>query len=246
MMLSSEFGQKIDAGWRILAQPLVAAWVALVVLAVLVAARRGRSLPLVLLAVAWLVIPYLNQNYGSTVMSRYIAFLLPPLYAAVGVWVADLAGTRRRAALALAAVVAALGLNAWWVTERYYAAEVALGRTNAALVATTRYLAAQAPQSGGVAGRELNERALRAGGHVYRALDVLLMLEGVPRDGRRVDDIRADVQAMAPPVYLVLTDAERDQLAETFRLVPVDAGLPANMQPGGWAVYRLDDTRPGR
>ena len=246
MMLASEFGLKIDAGWRILAQPLVAVWVALVAVAVLVAARRGQSLPLVVLAVAWLVIPYLNQNYGSTVMSRYIAFLLPPLYAAVGVWVADLAGTRRRAALVVAALVAALGLNGWWVTERYYAAEVALGRTNAGLVAATQYLVDQAPSSEVLLGRELRERALRAGGHVYRALDVLLLLEGVPHDGRRLDDIQADLPAMAPPVYLVLTDAERDQLAGSFRLAPVDAGLPANMQPGGWAVYRVDDTRPGR
>jgi 4-amino-4-deoxy-L-arabinose transferase-like glycosyltransferase len=246
MMLSSEFGQKIDAGWRILAQPVVALWVALVGVAVLVAARRGQSLPLVVLGTAWLTIPYLNQSYGSTVMSRYIAFLLPPLYVAVGLWVADLARTRRRAALALALVVAALGLNAWRVTERYYAAETAVGRTNAALLATTRYLVGQAPKSEVLLGRNLNTRALRAGGHVYRALDVLLLLEGVPHDGRRLEDIQADLPAMAPPVFLALTDPERDDLARRFRLVPVDDGRPTPEQPGGWRLYRLDDTRPGQ
>jgi hypothetical protein len=179
-------------------------------------------------------------------MSRYIAFLLPPLYAAVGVWVADLARTRRRAALVLVIALAALGLNAWRVTERYYAGEVAVGRTNAALLAAARYLADQAPQSEVLLGRGLNTRALRAGGHVYRALDMLLTLEGVPHDGRRLADIQADLPTMTAPVYLALTDAERDQLGATFRLQAIDKVLPSPSQPGGWALYRLDDPRPGR
>ena len=44
---------------------------------------------------------------------------------------------------------------------------------------------------------------------------------------------------MAPPVSLLLPDAERDTLAGRYDLEPLATGYDGPVVPGGWGVFRL-------
>ena len=243
-MLASDFGDELTReGWPVTGWPSPL-WAAILLGSLVVAWRFGVRIPAVLLAAAWLVIPYLNQSYGSPVMSRYLAFLMPPLFCAVGVaasrlWTRFRTPTGRPGRAIVALATAALVAYPLATLGAYYRDEEALGRTNRPLWAAVRTVEALRPISEVLIGRDLRTRSLRAGGHIYRVLDLQFLLEGVPHDGRTIEDIGEDLAAMAPPVYLILTDAERDTLAGRYDLEPLATGYDGPVVPGGWGVFRL-------
>ena len=106
--------------------------------------RRGNPLPGLLAVSAILILPTLNGKYEPILNGRYLAPLLPVLYAGVGalvaaglrrVWGEGAAGGRRSAGarlgqLALGLAAAILVLHPLLYLRAYYEHELGIGRTN--------------------------------------------------------------------------------------------------------------------
>lgn len=130
----------LDLPRRYLIQPLVAVYALLALLALWAGLRGSRFLLLVTTS-GILLIPLFNRQYGDfPFFTRYIALLLPPVYAAAAVGLVHLWTVRARHAAAPTAVwairavgaLAVLGIAGYplWLTADYYASQVRGGRTN--------------------------------------------------------------------------------------------------------------------
>ncbi len=243
-----------DAGASAMRHPVVIAYAVIALAALFYSARRA-GLPLACWLAAFLIFPYFNRAYDSHISARYMAALLPPTFAAMGVLLAagvallsrsarTNAGPGRglRPAVGVGAALLTVVLIAYPITrlDTYYFYELADGRNNARLwqiMAAVR----EPGQSGTPVylDRGLRDLKLDAGGHVYKALGMLLDLDRTPHLNPQVEELaRAPVGA-----YLVLTDARRDALASSLALEPAELPAPpAPAAPGGYWVYRVMGT----
>ena len=246
-LVGSTFLSTLSAqvGPAALRSPLVIAYALVTLIGLGYAAWRRASLPLLVWLTALVLLPAVNRAYDSHISARYLAPLLPPTFAAVGVWLgAGLArlvapGRLRRdrwlglAALALTVALAAYPLRR---LDDYYYYELRDGRNNSRVWQIAALVAGPARQGTPVLlDRGLRDARLDAGGHVYKALGTLLDLDRVPHDNPRVEELpNAPVGAL-----LVLTDARRDALASVLRLEPLNTVELAPAAPGGYWVYRV-------
>lgn len=236
-----------QAGPPALRSPLVIAY-ALVALAALVyAAWRRVSLPLLVWLTTLVLLPLANRAYDSHIAARYLAPLLPLTFAAVGLWLGPglvalvASGPRpwrdRWLGLAGLALVVALVVYPLRRLDEFYFYELRDGRNNARVWQIAALVAEPARQgTPTLLDRGLRDVKLDAGGHVYKALGTLLDLDRVPYSNPRVEEL-----PNAPPgALLVLTDARRDALSSTLQLEAISAAAPpAPAAPGGYWVYRV-------
>ncbi len=239
-----------DAGTPAMRHPVVIAY-ALAALAALLYTTRRAGLPLACWLAAFLIFPYFNRAYDSHISARYMAALLPPTFAAMGILLAAGVGmlarpgasapSRRGVRLAVGAgsVLLTAALISYPIArlDTYYFYELADGRNNARMWQIMDAVREPA-QSGAPVylDRGLRDLKLDAGGHVYKALQMLLDLDHTPRLNPPVEEL-ADAPVGA---YLVLTDARRDALASRLTLEPLELpNPPAPAAPGGYWVYRI-------
>lgn len=232
-----------DPAWTIVGLTYVAVvGAAALRLARLADLPTGRRLPLVALLVVGLGLPLFNRNWQGFLETRYLADLLPPLYAAVGVvaaheW-ARREGWRRAAVVILVAVLVAL--PAWRIVtyQREALAESYDNRRLLTMVAATKAMTASEP--GPFAAPrvfvdiDLKQVRWRAGGNPRRAIEYLLTLGGVPFTRAPLDKMNHFLDAGGADL-LFLAGPTAEVLEERYGLQAVDA----TPRPGeeAWGLY---------
>jgi 4-amino-4-deoxy-L-arabinose transferase-like glycosyltransferase len=188
-MLGAVF-PNLDAPRQYLVQPLVCAYLALTVLALWAVLRLHKSYLVCIIGSVVLLVPLFNRQYGDfPYFTRYIALLLPPIYAAVGLGLDRLWTT-----------LAARPTERWWrwvvtglfllgvswlaleplrLTAEFYAGQVRGRRTNTLLLDMTRQIA-QAPERPIFLDDGLAAGEFPSGGNVLMSLQGWFDLAGIP------------------------------------------------------------------
>jgi len=219
------------------ARPLATAVYALAVLGsiALAAARGPRFVGVVGLPAAVLLV-LVNRGTDNFYDLRYVAFLLPLAYVALGAHAARLAGTGRRGAFAAALVVAALAAYPLVSAAAYYARETNAGRTNAPLVAVADRLGTLARPTGMhvFVDKALRPLKMGGGGDPARAFEQLLALRAVPHTLADEEEIRWSLLHDAKTTFwLLAADATANRLIAEFRPALRDAVTAGGE---GWRV----------
>lgn len=225
--------------------PFAVAYAALALGAVLLLARDraamiGRRLPLAIVAVAVLALPLFNANWQGLLEARYLGFVWPLVYAALGCLAGEAwlrAGRTRRVALA-AAVLALVAVPALRL-QRHDASALASGFDNRRLW----HMLAAIEQSPGTApvlvDEELKSTRWRAGGHPRRALEYLLTLDGIAYDRAPRDKIEA-LLVGGGANWLLLAGPTAEALAARYGLTAVD--VTPRVGEAAWGLYRPSGT----
>lgn len=250
-MLGSSFQAVIDettdgaALRRMLLHPgaLAAVIAGLLAMAAL-ARRRAGSLPALLWLVALLFLPLFNQAWHHYILARYLAPLLPPCFAAIGLVLAPgLAGsdlrTRRRSFL-LTLWLLVLVLHPLWRLNAYYRAETAAHKDNRRLWQLGEALPARATEARPVwLDYELRFQRSTAGGNVYRTLKGFLDAADADYEKLRAED--PPPAGLPSGTWLVLGDDRARGLQEAgLALRP--APLPEPLAPAAPGAYGLWET----
>ena len=209
------------------------------------ARRRQGALPAMCWLAAALVLPLFNRAYNHFIHARYVAALLPPTFAAVGVLAAQLWGPkptpdrRGRKLIRVAVGIVAVVLLAYPLTrlDAFYRRELAEGRTNARLWQLEAALKRLGTDANPIRlDRELRNTRLTAGGNVLLALDALLDLNGTPHEKPR----SGALPDLPTGAMVVLGDRTRDELSSRLALEAVDIGAPPEAAaPGSYWLYRV-------
>jgi hypothetical protein len=159
-------------------------YAAVLLTALALSAWRGPRYLAVLAGSALLLFPAVNRSYLNFYDTRYLGYLLPLAYAAVGVQAAPGLAAGRRGRVALALGLGVLIAYPLLSLSAYYQREAAAGRTNAPLIAAADHVAAHARAPGH---HVLVDKALRpikmgGGGDPTAAFDQLLTLRRVPHE----------------------------------------------------------------
>jgi hypothetical protein len=237
----------------------VAGALAAVVAVLVLAARRGASLPLVVVAVTAVLMPLFNTSYGFPLGARYLAFLLPVVYAGFGAAAGfALDSARARAdsptrgaaparAVILALVAASVAGHAAVHGDRLaseYRSAAHYGRTNADVLAVTAavrdaWRATGAP----VLLSERIDAKYSGGGHLHRVLETLLGLRSVPFE--KIDDDLGGLEAQAgrcsPRCIALIAEHQRTAVVTRYRLETWQKQPAAMPDDGeGYGVYWLE------
>jgi 4-amino-4-deoxy-L-arabinose transferase-like glycosyltransferase len=218
--------------------------------AVLVTGRRA-GLALWCWIAALLIVPLFNQAYHHYILARYLAALLPPTLAAIGVVAA--AGLCRstsgsgaklqrggwrvaRALLSAAVTLALIGYPVGRLRD-FYSAEMGSGKNNARLWQLLPVMESTATEDSPIwVDRELRHTRLTAGGNLFNVPSGLLDMAGIPHE-RLKEAERLDLPLGA---IVLLSDAGRDAVAGVLVLEAVgDHEALAAAAPGGYALYRV-------
>lgn len=251
-MLGSSFQASIDettdpAGLRrVLWHPgAVATGLTALLALALLARRRATSLPALLWLTALLLLPVFNQAWHHYILARYLAPLLPPAFAAMGLLLvlpreapslARGGRSRRRDAALLWALV--LVLHPLLRLHDYYSGELATHKTNARLWQLGEVLPAHAsPQRPVWLDYELRFQRSTAGGNVYRTLKGFL--DAADADYEKVKRDQPLPPDLPPGTWLLLGDSRAAELqAAGLDLAPADLGRPLEpAAPGGYGVW---------
>ena len=242
-MLSGTF-QEGYAPLDYLREPPVLVYGLVLLLALMYTVRRGRSLPLALMAPAALLMPYVNRSYESLHDTRYIAFLLPLAYTAIGILLGDIL-QRGRGATLWVAVLACLILIGTPLLSlgAYYRESMASGLSNEKLLHITIVLRDTRDRGGYVfVDKELKPLKLGGGGDPARAMDHLLTLDGTPHTladlGKMNWFLHNDPDG---DFMLILAPKTHAWLAERYRLVPLEL-IPTAEKPD-YGLYDFEGWR---
>ncbi|MFC2015765.1 glycosyltransferase family 39 protein [Chloroflexota bacterium] len=198
---------------------------------------RGETLPALVMLSSVLVMPYFNKRYEGLLSQRYIAFLLPLCFAAMGwaaahiahLWRPKQPTIRRGVAVGLTALAILLAIYPAQATLSHYTSETRAGRTNEAAI----YMAGELEEAvlsdtPVYISFELAGDPASGGRRFRRSLAYYLMLEGVshevlelPELARRLKDIPSQ------GAWLVLTTEGHRSLAQDFRVERGPVGPPA-------------------
>ena len=260
-MLGSSFQATVDettdaAGLRrVMGHPgaLATCLTALLAMAAL-ARRRVTSLPALLWLAALLVLPIFNQAWHHYILARYLAPLLPPSFAAMGLLLA--AGhadpraampfaaaerrSRSRSGRSILALVWTLVLVLHPIVRirDFYAGELAAHKTNARLWQLGEALPAHASAQRPVwLDYELRFQRSTAGGNVYRTMKGFM--DAAEADYEKVKLDQPPPVDLPAGTWLLLGDARAAELkAAGLDLAPADLGRPlAPAAPGGYGVW---------
>jgi hypothetical protein len=225
-----------------LMRPLLLAYLGLAVGSVAWAARRRAWLPLLVSVPYLLALPLLQGKYEPVLNGRYVMPILPLVFAAIGLVVAD--GMRavriRWPARATALSGALLGLAA--LAALYPLAPLAAyersARTNhAILAAQDAVLAARAPDEVVLVDYGLDGVFFMAAGSAFKATEMLLGGDGVPYT---VIDARPasldDALAGHPSRLAVLNSDKARSLGRNYQLTALMGG---ERDGPGFGVYRV-------
>jgi 4-amino-4-deoxy-L-arabinose transferase-like glycosyltransferase len=197
--------------------------------------RQGRSLPLALLSTTALLMPYVNRSYESLHDTRYIAFLLPLAYTAIGILLGDILcfGTpsatqhkqQGRGVTLWIAVLACLILIGTPLLSlgAYYRESMASGLSNEKLLHITVVLRDTRDRGGYVfIDKELKRLKLGGGGDPARAMDHLLAMDGTPHTLADLGKMNWFLDHDPDGDFmLILAPKTHAWLAERYRLVPL-------------------------
>ena len=255
-----------EALWQILTAPVTLLYGAVALAGLGLGLAGGGWLPLACWLAALGLLPFFNRGWHHFILARYLAGLLPPTFAAMGIALTGLAGPVGRSAGLIAVAQAAdpstalsaaprrraRQLGALTIAllllisplprlQRFYARELELGRHNRRVLQTLHALEDRAIEGHPIAlDRELRFVRLTAGGNLLNVLDGMLDLRAVPHAL-----VEAEDQAeLAAGTYVVLSSAQRDALAGALALVvsePEPYFAPA--APGDYNLYRVEPRR---
>ncbi len=221
--------------------PLVAIYSVLVVGGLVLAARRGLGLWLLVVAFWLLLLPAFNWKYGSLVVTRWLNPIAPLCYAGVGcalavVWsqigsaprLSGAGAWLSRALLALPAL--GLVLAPVWPLQRHYVETSRRGPTNAEPLRQAALLSSnRRPDERVVIDATLQRYELEPGGSVSKALRYALTIDRVPLVRLAVTEERLAETVGAAPSILLATDRRRaNELQDRFQLTPLDPAWPDN------------------
>lgn len=216
-----------------LREPPVLIYGLVLLLALAYTVRRGRSLPLALLASTALLMPYVNRSYESLHDTRYIAFLLPLAYTAMGILLGDLL-RRSRGATPWMALLACLILVGTPLVSLgvYYEDSMASGLSNEKLLHMAILLRDTRDRGGYVfIDKELKRLKLGGGGDPARAMDHLLTLDGTPHTLADLGKMNWFLDHDPDGDFmLILAPKTHAWLAQHYRLVPVEL-VPTAEEP---------------
>ena len=267
-MLGSSFQATVDettdaaALRRVLWRPGAVATCLTAILAMAVLARRrATALPALLWLAALLILPIFNQAWHHYILARYLAPLLPPSFAAMGLLLVAVPGPApaaipstvgvlrqrgpglgrsRRQILAIAWTVV-LVLHPLMRIRDFYAGELAAHKTNARLWQLGEALPAHASARRPVwLDYELRFQRTTAGGNVYRTMKGFM--DAADADYEKVKLDQPPPADLPSGSWLLLGDARAAELkAAGLDLRPVDLGQP--LAPAAPGAYGLWETR---
>jgi hypothetical protein len=235
-----------------LADPIVAGYVGLTLGGLVLLARSGAPLPLLLLISSVLVFPMFAARHENLPRAgRYLAPLLPLIYTAVAfagwrLWAhlrqrGPLARSPNAAGIALGLVAAAvLVLYPLLPLSRYYAEREARGETNEPLFrALAEIEGVRRGEEEVVLDIDLIQHRLTGGGTVSRALDFLLTMRYIPHDSEFRMLRRRLERLDGGSVLAVVTDKTYAETAGELVYQPALSPRERNANTL-YAVYRLD------
>lgn len=241
---------RIESPWGPIVAGVLVAWC---VLALLDAAWRGERMPVLIVLSTVLVMPYFNKRYEGLLSQRYTAFLLPLVYAAMGMAFARITDRWRQAwrrlrlayvgSMLLAGGLILLPLSHAW---SYYEAERRAGRDNTLTLTMTRFLRDHLPAGTPLyLSSNLKGAARGDGGYRYlRALYYYLTLEGINHQVLDLPQIVEQMEAeRSPEQWLLLAADDCQSLAGRFPLEPVPDSPPI-LNEGCLVRYRPSDHTP--
>lgn len=196
----------------------------------------GRRLPLTVVAVAVLALPFFNANWHGLLEARYLGFTWPLIAAASGtVIVEGWHGVRRAWKPVLALGVAVLLLAPVIRLWEFQADALFQRYDNRRLWSVLRSIQAD-PTPGEVqVDAALKTTAWRAGGHPRRAVEYLLTMEAIPWD-RTSPGAMAARLAEGGPYWLVLAGPSEHLLANQAHPLPVITF--GGRREERWGLYR--------
>lgn len=204
-------------------------WLAI---ALIYAAWRRETMPLLVVLSTALIMPYFNRRYAGLLSQRYLVFLMPICFSAMGFLAADVLDYLRRrnyraariVAVASAVLIILLALYPVRNTLTHYAIETQAGRDNGLSLSMATYLSETLPLD---AELYLSSR-LRGnrgdGGYRYlRALYYALVLQGKKPYVLDSPDIVTRLESdQAGEAWLVLPHDDYDALSQNFELEPIE------------------------
>ncbi|MCW5881372.1 MAG: glycosyltransferase family 39 protein [Anaerolineae bacterium] len=234
-MLAGSYTIQTDGGLPLTVTPWVAVYGALAVAALVWAARRRDTalLPL-LVGSAWLLLPLVSHSFTALHDTRYIAFLLPPVYLALGLAAGALwARWATAGRLALAVTTTMLIAVPLVSLAQFYRDSAAYGLTNAAILQVAEAAHVAAAEQGAIVllDREMRPIKLGGGGDPVRAMEFLMTTEGTPNQTARPDTINWYLHNAEAPLFLVLADATATNLGASATLTPT------GLRGDGFAAY---------
>lgn len=234
-MLGATF-RNLDTPHEYLLQPLALAYAVLVPLALVVAARRGRTILPLAIGSAVLLIPYFNYQYEAyPFFTRYLGFMLPLVYVAVGDFFLEVhrtapLGKRRSVTGALALVAAALVVGPLPTTFQYFQNQTQSGRNNALFLEIARR-AGQDPNPMVYVDQSMSAGEFPSGGNLLLAFQSWFDMGGRPyRNLNMATGPYADLCG-SEPAYLIAADAATVRLDQTCNLTRV-TGATIITRPG--------------
>jgi len=241
-MLAGSYTIQADGSLPLTVTPWVAVYGALAVAALVWAARRRDTalLPL-LVASAWLLLPLVSHSFTALHDTRYIAFLLPPVYLALGLAAGALwAQWATAGRLALAVTTAVLVAAPLVALGQFYRDSAAYGLTNAAMLQVAEAAHVAAAEQGAVVllDREMRPIKLGGGGDPVRAMEFLMTTQGTPNQTARPDTINWYLRNAEAPLFLVLADATATNLGASATLTPT------GLRGDGFAAYTAPAAKP--
>jgi hypothetical protein len=219
-------------------QSLVAAVILIWLVAGLFCAlRRGETLPFLVFLSTGLLMPYVNKKYSDIYSQRYIAYLAPVGFAAMGVAVsAAIDGWRKRGwpgrrAVAVAVTVAALlvAVAPARAGLAFCQLQMAAGKNNSpTLFMATTVDKSAAPGDAVYLSQSLRGERLSGGLRFLRSLSYLLTMGEVDHETLTLDEITGRLEANpSQEAWLALTPADYDALSQKLPLERIEGGPPA-------------------
>ena len=227
-----------------LREPAVLAYGLVLIAALFFAARRGKSLPLFLFVSTALLLPLFDTSYHGLHESRYLGFLMPVGYTAIGILMEgllqprvltsaqrspsdDRAPVRDPRSLIIAMACLILVVYPLWSLAGYYRSSMANGLNNTRLLRMTE-IAHEAHSQGATVflDKRLKEVvwAGAAGDNPLRGLKTLLTLDGTPHTIAKLGKINWFLENAPQNDYvLFLAPKTHAWLAEHYPLIPLDA-----------------------
>ncbi|MFC2030755.1 ArnT family glycosyltransferase [Chloroflexota bacterium] len=221
------------------------------VVALIYAAGRRETMPLLVVLSTALIMPYFNRRYAGLLSQRYVSFLLPICFSAMGFLAADAIGSLRRQGSPPTRVMAAgsmvlvilLALYPVRNTLTHYAIETQAGRDNSLSLSMAMHLSETLPADSDLFLSSHLRGSRGDGGYRYlRSLFYALVLEGKEPFVLDLPDIVTRLESdQAGETWLVLPPDDYETLSQRFELKRIE-GSPKVHNDG--MLVRYVSTNP--
>jgi len=206
--------------------------------------QRQSSICVVGWMVPVLVIPWFTDAFNALMDTRYLAFLLPLNFVALGAALSSPFGWTKVNRLwhsLLVLLVVAIAIYPLWTLANWYHREVVNHRTNGPMLRiANRIRQEREPRLVTLYDKALHHIDFGSGGNVGRALAFLLKLSCIPYRSRDIEQLRWRLYTEGAAGRLVVTtDAHRLLLAKDFCLRALDIE-PSTANAPRYGLYRVE------